>query len=75
MTVFSARNPQNDLLVYDRSNPLWVQLNKERFRVAIEICYSSTLNECWTLHADGTTPSTTIATRQCPAPSAITFEQ
>jgi hypothetical protein len=75
MTVFTAHDPQNNPLVYDKSNPLWMQLNKERFRVMVEICYSSTLNECWTLHTAGIAPSTTTAIRHCPDRSDASFQQ
>jgi hypothetical protein len=75
MAVFTAHNPQNNPLVYDRSDPLWLQLNKDRFRVAVEICYSSTLDEYWTLHAEGTTPSTTTAIGRCPGSSETNFQQ
>jgi hypothetical protein len=75
MTVFTPRDPENNPLVFDKSNPLWVQMNKDRFRVTVEICYSSTLGECWTLRAGGSTPGTTNQTRRCPTPSAITFQQ
>jgi len=33
--------PENNPLKYDKSNPLWVKLNKDRGRVAVEICYCS----------------------------------
>ena len=75
MAVLTAHNPENNPLAYDRSNPLWMQLNKERFRVTAEICYCSTLDECWTTRGGGKTPSTMTPTRRCPTPSAITFEQ
>jgi hypothetical protein len=74
-TVVTAHDANNNPLNYDKSNPLWVTMNKERLRVTAEICYCSTLGECWTLRAGGTTPSTTTATRRCPTPSAITFQQ
>ena len=74
-SVFTAHDPENNPLKYDRSNPLWVKMNKERLRVSVEICYCSTLGECWTLHASGFTPSTTTETRHCPTPSAISFQQ
>jgi hypothetical protein len=73
--VITARDPDNNPLVFDKSNPLWVTMNKERFRVTAEICYCSTLGECWTLHAGGLRPGTTIETRRCPVPSEITFQQ
>ena len=74
-TVFTPHDPENNPLNYDRSNPLWVKMNKERLRVSVEICYCSTLDECWTLRASGLKPSTTTETRRCATPSAITFEQ
>lgn len=75
MAVFTPHDDNNTPLDFDKSNPLWVSLNKDRFRVSVEICYCSTLGECWTLRADGAKPGTTTETRQCPGPSAITFEQ
>jgi hypothetical protein len=74
-TVFTFHDPENNPLKYERSNPLWVTINKERLRVSVEICYCSTLGECWTLRASGLAPSTTTETRRCPSPSGITFEQ
>ena len=75
MTVFTPRDPENNPLNFDKSNPLWVKMNKERLRVTTEICYSSTLGECWILRAGGLTPSTTTETRRCPSPSATSFQQ
>ncbi len=74
-TVFTPRDPENNPLNFDKSNPLWVKMNKERFRVTIEICYSSTLGECWTLRGGGLSPSATMETRRCPTPSKISFQQ
>lgn len=76
MTVFIPCDSENNALKFDKSNPVWVQMNKERNRVTVEICYSSTLGECWTVHAGGpTSKSTTTATRHCPTPSEISFQQ
>jgi hypothetical protein len=74
MTVFTPHDPEGNALT-DRSNPLWAEMNKDRGRVSVEICYSSTLGECWTLRASGLTAGTTTETRRCPTPSAITFQQ
>ena len=74
-TVFTPRDPENNPLNFDKSNPLWVKMNKERFRVTAEICYCSTLGECWILRAGGLTAGTTTETRHCPTPSDITFQQ
>jgi len=65
------RNPLN----FDKSNPLWVKLNQERQRVSIEICYCSTLGECWSLRAGGSTPSSTTEIGHCPNSSKISFQQ
>ncbi len=74
-TVFTPHDPENNPLNFDKSNPLWVRMNKDRLRVSVEICYCSTLAECWTLRASGLTPSTTTETRRCPTPSENTFQQ
>ena len=74
-TVFTPHDPENNPLNFDKSNPLWVRMNKDRLRVSVEICYCSTLGECWTLRASGLIPSTTTETRRCQTPSDITFQQ
>ena len=76
-TVFTPFDPAaGKPLAFDKSNPLWVKMNKERDRVTVEICYSSTLGECWTLRAGGSTSaSTTTETRRCPTPSATSFQE
>ena len=75
MTPLTPRDPENNPLNFDKSNPLWVKMNKDRLRVSVEFCYCSTLDECWTLRASGLTPSTTTETRRCPTPSATSFQQ
>ena len=75
MTVFTPHDAENNPLNFDKSNPLWVKLNKDRGRVTVEICYCSTLGECWTLRGSGMTPSTATETRRCPSPSATSFQQ
>jgi hypothetical protein len=74
MTVFTPHDVEGNALT-DRSNPLWVEMNKDRGRISVEICYSSTLGECRTLRASGLAAGTTTETRRCPTPSAITFQQ
>ena len=74
-TVFTPHDAENNPRNFDKSNPLWVKMNKERLRVSVEICYCSTLDECWTLRASGLAPSTTTEARHCPTSSAISFEQ
>jgi len=74
MTVFTPHDVEGNALT-DRSNPLWVEMNKDRGRISVEICYSSTLGECWTLRASGLTAGSTTETHRCPTPSAITFQQ
>jgi hypothetical protein len=74
-TVFTPHDPENNPINYDRSNPLWVKMKEERLRVSVEICYCSTLDECWTLRASGLAPSTTTEARHCPTSSANSFQQ
>jgi hypothetical protein len=73
--VFTPHDDANKPLGFDKSNPLWVKLNADRARVTVEICYCSTLDECWTLRAGGKTPSTITPTSHCPEASAVTFQQ
>jgi len=75
VNVFTPHGPDGNPLAFDKSNPLWVKLNTGRNRVTVEICYSSTLGECWTLRAGGSTPSITTSTRRCPTSSAVSFQQ
>lgn len=74
MTVFTPQDVEGNALT-DRSNPLWVEMNKDRGRVSVEICYSSTLGECWTLHASGLAAGSTAESSRCPTQSDITFQQ
>ena len=73
--VFTPHDDAHNPIPFDKSNPLFVKLDAGRSRVTVEICYCSTLGECWTLRGGGTTPNTTTATRRCPDSSAITFQQ
>ena len=49
--------------------------NSTRGRIAVEICYCSTLGDCWTLHAGGHHLNSTVDSRGCPSPSARSFRQ
>jgi len=75
MDVMVPNNFDGSPLLFDKSNELWSKLNKERSRVELEICYSSTLGNCWTLRSHPKGPSTTTEVRSCPDRSAISFEQ
>ena len=75
MNVFTPHGEANNPIPFEKSNPLWAKLNTGRSRVTVEICYCSTLDECWTLRAGGSTPSITTETRLCPTPSATSFQQ
>jgi len=50
-------------------------MNKDRERIAVEICYGSTLGECWTMRGGGKSRGTTTEVRRCPSPSATSFQQ
>lgn len=73
--VFTPHDDAQKPIPFDRSNSLWAKLDTDRSRVTVEICYCSTLGECWTVRGGGTHPNVTSPTRQCPTPSAITFQQ
>jgi hypothetical protein len=75
INVYTPHDDAQKPIPFDRSNPLWEKLNTGRTRVTVEICYCSTLGECWTLRGGGTTSNTTTSTRRCPDSSAITFQQ
>ena len=73
--VFTPHDDAQNPIPFDKSNPLWAKLNTGRSRVTVEICYCSTLGECWTLRGGGTAPSTTTSTRHCPSSSVTSFQQ
>ena len=75
MDVFTPGDPDGNPIAFDKSNPLWIEMDKNRGRLTTEICYCSTLGECWTLRAGGLTHGTTTETRRCPTPSATSFRQ
>ena len=74
-SVFTPHDEAQKPIAFDKSNPLWAKLDGARGHVTVEICYCSTVGECWTLHAGGMSPGTTIQTHRCPTPSDITFQQ
>ena len=75
MNVFTPHDDAQNPIPFDKSNPLWAKLDTGRSRVTVEICYCSTVGECWTLRGGGLTPSTTTQTRRCPTASASSFQQ
>jgi hypothetical protein len=75
MDVMVPHDPDGGPLTFEKSGALWTALNKERGRVAIEICYSSTLGNCWILRRDANSRSTTTEVGTCPDNSSISFEQ
>jgi hypothetical protein len=74
MNILVPHNDDATPLTFDKSNPLWAEMNKDRERVGVEICYCSTLGECWTLRSDAK-GSSTVENGTCPGPSATTFQQ
>lgn len=65
MDVMVPHDSDGGPLTMEKSGALWTALNKQRGRVAIEICYSSTLGNCWILRRDANTRSTTTEVRNC----------
>jgi hypothetical protein len=75
MDILTPFNDDGKPIAFDRSNPFFVKMDKDRARLTVEICYSSTLGECWTLRGGGMIHGTTTETRRCPTSSAISFQQ
>jgi len=75
INVFTPHDEAQNPIPFDKSNALWAKLNTGRSRITVEICYCSTLGECWSLRARGLTPGVTTQTRRCPSSSAISFQQ
>jgi len=75
MDVLVPHDSDGGELVFGKSSTLWAALNKERGRVGVEICYSSTLGDCWMLRRDSKSRSTTTEVRNCADNSAVAFEQ
>jgi len=74
LEVLLPQDDENKSLTFEKAGPLFNAIDKERFRVAVEICYSSTLGECWTLRS-GAAGSSTTETRTCPEASTTTFQE
>jgi len=73
--VLIPHDSEGNPLTIEKSDPLWTQLNKERFRVAVEICYCSTLGECWTLRSGGKAGISTTEASNCKGNSGTDFQQ
>lgn len=75
INVFTPQDDNQNPIAFDKSNPLWAKLNTGRDRVTVEICYCSTLGECWSVIGGGKKPNSTTQTTQCPTPATISFQQ
>jgi hypothetical protein len=51
------------------------RLNEGRRRVGVEICYCSTLGDCWLLKAAEGADESREQTSHCPGPSSSSFQQ
>jgi hypothetical protein len=74
VTVFTPRDDENQPLTVERGGPLWTAMNNGRGGASVEICYCSTLGDCWILRS-GPHSSSTTETGTCPGPSVTTFTQ
>src|ERR1700752_3040 len=48
MEGLAPHGPDGGSLTSEKGGPLYTALDKERHRLEIDICYCSTLDECWT---------------------------
>ena len=74
MDFLVPHDDDNGPLNFQKGGDLWNTLNKGRSRVDVEICYCSTLGDCWILRS-GPNGNSTTETRACPGKSARTFTQ
>jgi hypothetical protein len=74
MNILIPHDDKSQPLTFEKAGPLWTELNKDRARIGVEICYCSTLGECWTLRSNAQGTSTT-ETGSCPSESATSFQQ
>jgi hypothetical protein len=74
MDIVTPHDSDNSVLTFEKAGELWTTLNKARSRVGVEICYCSTLGDCWILRSDSTTNST-VETKKVPVKSATTFQR
>ena len=75
MEILEPHDADNNPLTAAKGGPDWDKMNKARMRISVEICYSSTLGDCWLYRSDGNTSSRTAETRICPNDAATEFEQ
>jgi hypothetical protein len=68
LSVFVPRfeEAQRDLLA---------RFNRDRLRVGVDLCYCSTLGDCWRLLSEPRAPTRTEDVRSCPAEDATSFQQ
>lgn len=74
MDILVPHDSDSSELRFEKGGELWATLNKARSRVGVEICYCSTLGDCWILRSDSNTNST-VETSRIPEKSAATFQQ
>jgi hypothetical protein len=74
LTAFVPKENDGALASAQKSGPIWAALDHGRQRVGMEICYCSTLGECWILRG-GPDGSSITETRTCPETSDKTFEE
>ncbi|MFL6590983.1 MAG: hypothetical protein ACJ8M4_12515 [Chthoniobacterales bacterium] len=74
LDVLVPHDSNGGSLAADKSSALWTGFNAVRDKIVVEICYCSTLGECWTLRSGPNGTSTTEA-NSCPDTSAATFQE
>ena len=74
LDVFTPYGPDGQPLTRESTAPFHAGLDKGRGRVGVEICYCSTLGECWTLR-DAANGTSTTPIGACPEPAASTFQE
>lgn len=74
-TVLSAGEQLPVFVPRFEQKELAAKFDKDRFRIAMEICYCSTLGDCWRAISPPNGRTRTEEVRRCPPPDAGSFEQ
>jgi hypothetical protein len=75
LNVFVPFDLDGTPLTASKGGPIWEKLNEGRKRVSVEICYCSTLGDCWTLRSNAMGESSTTESRGCAELPATVFGQ
>lgn len=74
LNMYTLTRAGQPIGVGKEGSPEW-RFNQDRLRVGVEICYCSTLDECWTLKVRRQETPEQVPTARCPQPNERSFRQ